>query len=137
MNKCYLTSVFVLSLLCVFAGLSYGCPNAPPTAIATCGFTVPTSAEAVTVKVGETVYFDGSTSTDTSQGGSVVAYRWIFPPEAYAISGENTANAKCKFYPAGNCDVYLMVQDNEGAWSDSPGDDCAITVTAASSTDWY
>jgi YD repeat-containing protein len=132
MNKRYLISVCFLSLLYVFVGSNYACSNILPTAVAV------SDANSISdpnyVFVGDTVSFDGSNSFDTD--GDVVAYRWTFPPEAYTISGENTANAKCKFYPAGSYEVHLKVQDNDGAWSENEAK-CDIIVKAATWTDWY
>ncbi len=88
-----------------------------------------------TPQVGETVTFDGTASFDPDDG-DVTRYEWTFPPEAYYISGANTAYAKCKFSPADNVYGYIVklrVYDSEGYFDEETE---TILVSEASDL-WY
>ena len=103
---------------------TYAC-NLPPVAEIT--------SDANDVHVGETTNFDGSDSYDPD-GGAIQEYYWVFPDEAYYLSGETTAYPKCKFSPNGDYTVKLKVKDNKEVWSDYY--EYEITVLAAD-PDWY
>jgi len=129
MNRRFVTAITVLASVLFVIGESTGCTSSPIPDI-DCPIT--------TVKVGETVHFDAGLSIDGDESGyEIRAYEWIFPAEAYNISGKNNVKAKCKFYPASSSGVYvvtLKVTDDEG-WSSQTT--VNITVEPALSTTWY
>jgi len=91
------------------------------------------------VSVGETLYISDGDSYDPDnegQGTGIVAYEWIFPPEAYYICGRYSKDAKCKFYPARESPyvITLKVTDDEGVSSQTTEE---ITVESASTTEWF
>lgn len=49
--------------------------------------------------------------------GSVVRYEWHFPPQAYNITGQNTATPSCNFIVPGTYSCSYQVEDNSNMWS--------------------
>lgn len=107
MNKRYFISQFILLWLCCSVNISYAC-NLPPVAhISNCP---------KYKKMDYPVSFYGLGSTDPSEDGYIVEWRWYFPPEAYDISHDFPWEAECKFSSQGTTyTVRLEVEDNEGA----------------------
>ena len=65
-----------------------------------------------TAYVGETITFDGSGSTDTNPGGTIVQYDWVFGDGTSAPdAGPNPTHA---YTDAGTYPVILTVTDNDG-----------------------
>lgn len=75
--------------------------NAPPQASITVNST--------TGNVNDTLYFDGSNSTDSD--GIIVSYEWTFPGNVKSYSAISSFN----FSVAGTQKVYLIVTDDKGA----------------------
>lgn len=127
MKPFYSTGIIVLF---IFSASAFSCVPQPPTASID-------EYPMESVKVGQTVWLEGSGVCP--QQGQIVAYQWIFPPEAYFIHGVDTANAWCKFYPASPVSepyvVELRVKNSTGLWN-VVTETVEITVTPAGDP-WY
>ncbi|MCK5641665.1 MAG: PKD domain-containing protein, partial [Gammaproteobacteria bacterium] len=116
------TTIQVIACFLLLAGVSYACTLTPIADIDT----DPNSR-----CLGETIVFDGSGSYDPD-GGSIDAYRWVFPEGAYDISGSHTSAPNCKFTAAGDYEIKLKVLDDDGDWS-LEYDTCTVKVVEVES----
>ncbi len=128
------SGILLIATFILLSPLSFSCSPEPPVAVI--DPVVPESPQ-----VGQTVSFDGSGSFCPPDSGYITEYEWVFPPEAYCIQGEHSANASCKFSPSGQYEVKLYVKSSAGLWSLEPAspNDCwhvNVIVTAAGPT-WY
>jgi hypothetical protein len=122
-----LISLFILA----FAGTSEATFN-PPTAYAAIVDQGP-------FEPGDSVHFTDNGSFDPD-GGQIVAYKWTFPDEAFCVTDSQTSHAWCKFKRPTDVgeefNVYLSVQDDEGAWSYTSYE-LSIQVGGSACGTWY
>ena len=71
----------------------------------------------VSGNVGETLTFSGLNKFYCPDGGQIVDFRWVLPPQAYHAEGDNTSELKCKFSPSGTYEVELQVKCSHGIWN--------------------